>query len=176
MAWETEATKSSFDTNSALNTMMEGRQRGDVSGNYSLNTGGYQQGTLREVWLGGQQVTTGYDMIGINGNQVESMRESIRAYVSNIQSVVESTLSTSSSEAYKAFRGEDAITAVNQYIDKVKLYCQNVTSTLLAFSDKLADVGNAWKTAQANIAGTVNSSTAGFSEGTAYQESVTYNR
>lgn len=195
-SWETQATASGFDANAARNSIMEGRQRGNESQNFGLglNTGGFEQSShttvsegtgdylLRGFTFGlydGREyntTTSGYDIVGINGNQVEPMRQSIRDYVSEVQGLIDTTLSTSADQARNAFRGEEAIAAVNAYIDKIKDYCKNITSTLLAFSDKLADVGNAWKAAQENIAGNVNSSTGTFSEGTAYTESVQYNR
>ena len=191
-SWETQATASGFDANAARNSIMEGRQRGNESQNFGLglNTGGFEQTSSTHHhdvginwfgvdWGGNDYTTTttsGYDIVGINGNQVEPMRQSIRDYVSEVQGLIDTTLSTSADQARNAFRGEEAIAAVNAYIDKIKDYCKNITSTLLAFSDKLADVGNAWRAAQENIAGNVNSSTGTFSEGTAYTESVQYNR
>lgn len=187
--WETAATKSSFEAREPLKTNFSGRQRGEVSGDLYLHTGGFEEDTTTHVeqngwnlfgvdWFNNDTVTTttsGYDLIGIKGSEVETMRGSIRSYVKGIDTVLEQTLEASAEEAYKAFRGTEAIAAVNTYIAKVKEYCLNVTSALLAFSDKIADVGNAWISAQSNIAGTVDAATAGFDAGTKYvDDQVTY--
>ena len=102
------------------------------------------------------------------------MRNAIREYVTRVQNTVDQTLNTNDAELNKAVRGSEVKNAVNEYIDKVKLYCQNVTSGLLVFSDKLADVGNAWITATENMASNVKSTTSSFSEGSAYVDDQQY--
>lgn len=117
---------------------------------------------------------SGYNIIGINGNEVPRMREAIEEYVQNIQTYLEEAIVATEDQIAKAFRGGEAEAAVKQYLEKVKAYVHNVVSTLNAFSDKLADVGNAWVKAQSNIASNVNTSTGSFSEGNTYSTTVQY--
>lgn len=175
--WTTQSTISSFNPEEARINLVDGRARGETSGTtVGLNTGGFQQTTADHTSIDpSAYAVTGYDIVGINGGQIENMRQTIREYVQRVQTKVDTTLNSSLEQARNAFRGEDAIAAVNSYIDKIKSYCMNMTSSLLGFSDKLADAGNAWITAQANIASNVTASTGAFSEGTAYTETVQYN-
>ena len=173
--WNTEATKSNFETTNTLRNYQEGRNRYEsthskIFGNSGeLNFGGYGQNIhFNNV------IATGYDIVGIKGSEVENMRNAIRDYVSNVQKEMDTKLSTSLEEARKAFRGDDVLSELNKYIDKVKLYCQNVISGLLVFSDKLADVGNAWQKAQQSMGGDISATTGAFSEGTAYSDDVQY--
>ena len=197
--WNVGATKSSLDTSTALEQMKDGRNRKDLLGgtlyDRGANLGGYGEKTKTEhngwgsvidgspwgrmfgtdyskQW--GETYTTGYDIVGIKGSMVESMRESIREYVARVQNTMTTALEPTYTEAKKAIRGDDAINEVNKYIEKVRTYCENVISSLLVFSDKLADVGNAWNTAQQNMGATISASTGAFSEGTAYSEQVQY--
>ena len=117
---------------------------------------------------------SGYNIIGINGNEVPRMREAIEEYVQNIQTYLEEAIIATEEQIAKAFRGGEAEAAVKQYLEKVKAYIHNVVSTLNAFSDKLADVGNAWVKAQSNIASNVNTSTGSFSEGNTYSTTIQY--
>ncbi len=178
-SWNTETTVSQHDSNTALNTQIGGRNR-DTFETSGLNFGGYEYSEAKELWndwLGSSfgTMNAGYDMVGIAGPEVENMREAIRAYVSNVQNVLKKVIEDSSNGINAAFRGSQAQEAVISYLEKVRLYINNLTSDLLSFSDKLADVGNAWKKAQEAIAGNINTSTGSFSEGTAYTENVTYN-
>lgn len=194
--WNVEATKSSLDTSAALSGLQEGRNRtndsflSQVGDALTLNSYTQKEHTAHnpigsyvdmltfgltdysKEW--GASWTTGYDIVGIKGSMVGPMRESIRSYVARVQRTLEDALGTNSEEVRKAIRGEDAIAEVNKYIDKVKIYCENVISALLVFSDKLADVGNAWNAAQQKAASTVSATTGAFSEGTMYTENIQY--
>lgn len=190
-SWETQATTSSFDAQSALDTHMGARNR-DTSKTSGLNFGGYNQGyshsTLGTIGqavggpvggylgdlIGGGPKISGYDMVGIVGSKVESMRDSIRQYVDKVQEKVSQAIEDAEDGMNDAFRGNEAQSAVKEYLEKVKLYINNLITQLISFSDKLADVGNAWQKAQEEIGGNVKTATGSFSEGTAYSESVTY--
>lgn len=191
--WETEATQSGFDATSSMRNMMQGRERTNDSGS---SFGGFEQtyegiGTdLRLDALGqheesawkwykpistiGDTKTVGYDIVGIKATEVPKMREAINDYVNNIITYLEGAIDTSKAQAKTAFRGSEAEEAVKAYLDKVKDYVNNLVSQLLAFSDKLADIGNAWIQAQSNIASNVQASTASFGEGSRYTETVQY--
>lgn len=189
--WETEATQSGFDASSSMSNMIGGRGRtadfskysGFETAGESLYNGGVMQGVgEHEVsdadWYNplswGDTKTVGYDIVGIKATEVPKMREAINDYVNNITSYLDGAIDTSKAQARTAFRGSEAEEAVKAYLDKVKDYVNNLVSQLLAFSDKLADIGNAWIDAQQKIASSVNASKGAFSEGTKYTETVQY--
>lgn len=192
--WRVSAQESSLDTTTSLNTLATGRNRtGGYSEGMNLGIFGEQKsykdrlnsitGEVRYSYSGGYNSRydydkdngiAGYDIVGIKGSQVEQMRESIRAYVDRVQRTMEDALNQNANETKKAIRGEDAIAAVNEYVAKVKTYCQNIISSMLIFSDKLADVGNAWNKAQQTMASDVKVTTGSFSEGKTYSENVQY--
>ena len=169
--WNTETTKASFDVTESFRTMESNRGLGDVNtgGNFTLDTGGneFDKGGLFSS-------ASGYDLVGIKASKVDAMRESIREYVKEVDNVLEGTLEPSMDKARYAFRGSDALDAVNAYILKVKEHCKNITSTLLAFSDLLAQVGNAWDAHQLNIANTVNESSSSLDNSKAYVDDMTF--
>jgi len=183
MDWNTETTKSSFETDTVLSNYQQGRGRTDAGGSYDGYTlhsnlsASTDPGALisNAVKVFSGNAVAGYNLVGIKATEVENMRESIRQYVANVQKVMDQALSTNAEELNKAVRGGEVEKAVNEYVDKVKAYCQNVISGLLVFSDKLADVGNAWVAATQNMAGDVRSTTGAFAEGSQYTESVQYN-
>lgn len=189
-SWETEATQSGFDATSQMSGMISGRGRTvDFSNNSTFESLG-ESYTSSHVMDGlGQQEqtqwwdplnifdsseTVGYDIVGIKATEVPKMREAINDYVNKITSYLGEAIDTSKSQAKTAFRGSEAEEAVKAYLDKVKDYINNLVSHLLAFSDKLADIGNAWIDAQQNIASNVNASKGAFSEGSKYTETVQY--
>lgn len=178
-SWETATTSSTHDAQAALNTHTGNRNR-DTSSTGGLNFGGYDsRAVYGSTYMRGRNemsdlVHGGYDMVGIVGTQVEPMRESIRTYVNDVQTVLADAIANAETGMNDAFRGVDAQAAVKEYLAKVKLYVNNLVTQLLSFSDKLADVGNAWQKAQENIGATVKTSTGSFSEGTAYVDNVTY--
>ena len=62
--------------------------------------------------------------------------------------------------------------ALRSYLNTVKTYCINLTSNLLAFSDKLADVRDAWTQGSQSMASGINSSNSSVSSaaGSRYTE------
>ena len=177
--WETKSTASSFDANEQIKNMMSGRQRtNDYKAFESIAEVGafaesMEDNGAPDFWSfvkGSRE----YSIVGIDGTQVETMRASIEEYVSSVQSYLEEAIVTTEDEIANALRGGEAEAAVKAYLDKVKAYITNLVSTLNAFGDKLADVGNAWVQAQSNIGSNVNTSTGAFSEGSAYTSQVQY--
>lgn len=200
-SWDTGVTASTFDAGSKVQSQAEGRNR-DTFNPYKAGTGfntlavsdreysagmtdnfGFDsQGDFYgqytdsgDFFNGFESNTTGYNIIGIDGNQVGNMISAVNNYVENVQSYLENAVSATRAEIATAFRGGEAEKAVDEYLEKVKKYVHNLVSTLNAFGDKLADVGNAWVAAQSNIASNVNSSTGDFSEGNAYSPEIQYN-
>jgi len=181
--WRTAVQSSNLSTTDTLRGYQEGRNRQD--GNFvqqlgsfvsdARTIGGYKESGLNlNIGPLSLDFRTGYNLVGIKATEVENMRNAIRDYVARVQAKVNETLESNDAKLREAVRGAKVIEEVNAYIDKVKLYCQNVTSGLLVFSDKLADVGNAWITATENMASTVSSTTGAFSEGSRYTDNVQY--
>lgn len=190
-SWETEATQSGFDANSSMSNMIGGRGRtvdfsshsgveslGEVisTGDTLSGVGEHEVSDAKwwNIFTWGDTKTVGYDIVGIKATEVPKMREAINDYVNNVATYLDSAIDTSKAQAKTAFRGSEAEEAVKAYLDKVKDYVNNLVSQLLAFSDKLADIGNAWIDAQQKIASNVNASKGAFSEGTKYTETVQY--
>ena len=190
-SWETETTQSGFDANSSMSNMIGGRGRTVDFSSHSgvehfgeaMSTGDIMSGVGEHKvsdadWYNpfswGDTKTVGYDIVGIKATEVPKMREAINDYVNNVTTYLDSAIDTSKAQAKTAFRGSEAEEAVKAYLDKVKDYVNNLVSQLLAFSDKLADIGNAWIDAQQKIASSVNASKGAFSEGTKYTETVQY--
>ena len=119
-------------------------------------------------FLGFGGITTGYDIVGINGNGIPAIRDAITAYVEAVQTYLDNALRNAQEHVSVGFRGGEAEKAVVAYLDKVREYIYNLISGLLAFNDKLNDVGNAWVQAQQNIGSNINTSTGAFSAGSAY--------
>lgn len=171
MAWEADIKTSDFDVNAAFDSNKSGRGNRENTIGSSLGSMGRRavSGILNRGSLG-LFGSTDYDIVGINADKVEPVREAIRTYVRDIEKELEKF--ETEVDPKIAFRGEDAIAAVQAYLTKVKTYCINVSSDLLAFSDKLKDVENAWNAAQQSIGSGVEASNNGFSEGTHYTETI----
>lgn len=112
--------------------------------------------------------TWGYNVVGINVNQIDSMREAIKTYVSEIEQYLDGI--DPKVTADNAFKSEAVQDAVERYITKVKEYCINLTTQLLAFSDKLVDIQKAYKQSMTNLAGDIDAQNSAFSEGRRYQQ------
>ena len=186
--WNWAATKSEFDAAGAFNKAQTDRARVDYDASYTStqadDLGGYKYRETQirytpyssiNVGRPGSTESSGYDIIGIKAGKIENMRTEIQNYVNRVQNKLNDCLETNDKELSKAIRGSALESAVNAYINKVKLYCQNVTSDLLAFSDKLADVGNQWIAATSKMAGDIGTGTTNYAAGSTYQSSVKYN-
>lgn len=158
--WNTEATTSTFDagkfTTEALSSRT-GRETGASS--ISGRSAGF-------FGIG----ASGYDIVGIDANKVDSMRESIRTYVKNIETYLDGV--DPLADANGAFRGEEVQTAVRKYIDTCKEYCKNLSSNLLAFSDQIGDVKNQWQAAMGKIAGTIDTGSQSYGSTDHYTETI----
>lgn len=110
-----------------------------------------------------------YSVVGIDASQVDTMRSAIRDYITAIQTHLDGI--DPLTNANNAYKSEEVQQAVQEYVQKVKDYCKNLTSQLLAFSDKLGDVKKAWDTATAEMASTVSGAGGAFDAASAYTES-----
>lgn len=101
--------------------------------------------TTNTVWK------SSYSVVGINAAKVPEMRDAIRQYVNNIISSIEAVDPLSGAD--QAFRSEEVQASIKSYITAINQACANYVSGLLAFSDKLEDVYEAY---QANISRVAN--------------------
>ena len=163
MAWNTTSKTSEFSAGNLISSQMEGR------GNRDYN--GVGLGDVFSSIASSSQ----YSIVGIKASEVEPMREEIRAYVDNIYSHLEDAIVKAHTSMDKAFRGAELQDAVKTYLNKVKDYCDNLVSHLLTFSDKLADVSNAWQDAQRQMGSSVNDATGSFSAGSKYVDNMATN-
>lgn len=166
MAWTNASSSSTFNASSASASIMEGRGARDLTAGSGLFDG-------ISMAFGGSASRSDYSIIGIKASQVEPMRAAIRTYVANIQSYLEDAIMNAEANMDTAFRGSALQDEVKTYLKKVKDYCNNLTSTLLAFSDKLADVSNAWLAATQAMSSNVSDATGAFSAGSAYKDNMT---
>ena len=137
MAWEATTQASEFDASQASETRM-----GERSATRDLGSGGGIFGFFSGL---GQD-----SVVGINANKIPEMRDAIRNEVNNIQSYLDGIETTASSAS--AFKSEEITNSVRNYLDKVKAYAQALVSDLLAFSDKLQEVYDAWLLSSQNFA------------------------
>lgn len=179
--WETTATSSTFNTNEIIKNQMSGRQRtNDFGGLSTFESSGEisafedATSTAPDLWNWVSKIKE-YSVVGIDGNQIETMRAAITAYVEDVQKYLENAIVATEDKIHGGLRGGEAEAAVKSYLDKVKEYVYNLVSTLNTFSDKLADVGNAWVIAQSQMGSSINTSTGAFSSGSAYVADKQYN-
>ena len=92
----------------------------------------------------------GFSIVGIDANRVPEMREQIRNSVNAIQTHLDGIEAQTNSS--NAFRSEEVKQAVENYVNSVKDYCKALISDLLAFSDKLQEVREAWERSTQNFA------------------------
>lgn len=164
--WVTETTVSSFDQNSAINSAMTNRQGVRETGAGNEGNNGATSGFLGII--GGSK---GLSLVGLSAARIEIVRATIREQVSQIETQLNNM--NSEAETTGAFKSHDGHVedAVRQAVDNVKQYVINLTSGLLAFSDKLADVKKTWEAQTETMAGNINTATGASDAGTRYTES-----
>lgn len=154
--WEATTQTSSFDAQLAARTAMDNR----TSTRSASNAGG--GGFWSGLFGGG-----GFSIVGIDANRVPEMREQIRSSIQSIQAHLDGIESQTNSA--NAFRSEDIKAAVEKYVDSVKEYSKALISDLLAFSDKLQEVREAWEQSTQNFASdSINSSVTGMADATTF--------
>lgn len=84
----------------------------------------------------------GVTVVGIDATKTPQMMTAINDYVMKVKKHLDGINPNAS--ANKAFKGEELQKAVENYINRVKSYCFNLTSQLRAFSDKIADIQAAY--------------------------------
>lgn len=197
-SWESDVAQSNYDANSVISSMEKNRNRdsvnefsifnhdtykpftSDKNGDKPGSIGGYQGPVLGStgepfVGPGGLMEGHGYNVVGINGNEIVNMCGAIEEYVNGVRGKLDDALVATEETLQQGFKGSEAESAVKAYLDKVKEYVNNLTSSLNSFQSKLNDIGNAWVKAQASFGTNVNSSAGAFSAGTEYTQQVQYN-
>lgn len=153
--WRQEAQKLNWDVNQNL------KSYGDKAGNFWESLVG---GASAQV----QGLLNGSTVVGINVNEIPNMRQAIRDYVTEIENHLEQV--KINADTTQAFKGEYAV-AIREYVAAISEACKCVTSNLLAFSDKLVDVQEAYQaqdeTMKSTIAGSASDVESSFSR---YQE------
>lgn len=153
--WVNEAQQSSFEAQTYATSAISNRSASRESS--VQNTRGFFGGLFDQ-----------YSVVGLNANKVPAMREAIRNYVNNINAHLEAI--DPKADANSAFKSEEVQEAVKNYVTKVKEYCQNLISDLLAFSDKLADVQAAWEAFSGSASSNINAASGGLDAGAKYTE------
>ena len=92
----------------------------------------------------GRTERSDYDIVGINANKVPAMRDAVRNYVKGIQNELDKMIDNTVTSRNKALQNDTVRQSVQMYLEQVKEYAKNLTSYMLTFSDKLADVESAW--------------------------------
>lgn len=134
---------------------------------------GYRNGNLGVYIRGTGTQISNESVVGINVAYVDQMRDAIRNYVEKIKTHLEGIEPLA--DANNAFKNDEMQRAVQNYIGIVQDYCVNLTSQLLAFSDKLGDVKNAYKSTMESLAEQIDNNTGSFatnSNGRQYQETI----
>ena len=164
--WVTETTASSFDQNSAINSAMTNRQGVRETGAGNTGNNGAKAGFFG---IGGSE---GLSLVGLSATKIDTVRQTIRDQVSQIEAQLNNM--DSAAETKGAFVSHDGSveTSVKAAVDNVKQYVINLTSGLLAFSDKLADVKNTWQNQTTTMKTNIDTATGQSDAGTKYTESV----
>lgn len=167
--WGSTTQNSSFDAQTVAQSTMDARSASrtgaDINSGYGATSGGLFGIGARA----GQsaQSLSGYSIVGIDANKIPEMRAQIRDSVQALQAHLDGIEAETNST--NAFRSEEIKSAVEQYVLSVKEYSKALISDLLAFSDKLQDVKNAWEQSTSSFAtDSVNPATSAMNDATSY--------
>ena len=167
--WDATTSNSTFDANIAAQTAMDARSASRSGAAINSSFGATKGGIFGIGAKAGQtaQSMGGYSIVGIDANRIPEMRDQIRNSVQAIQSHLDGIEAETNSS--NAFRSDDIKNAVQQYVLSVKEYSKALISDLLAFSDKLQDVRNAWEQSTASYASeSIGASTTGMKDSATY--------
>lgn len=102
-----------------------------------------------------QGVLNGSTVVGMNVNEIPNMRNAIKYYVEQLEKHLEQV--RIGADTTQAFKGEYA-TAIKEYVSAICEACGCVISNLLAFSDKLLAVQEAYQVRDAELKSAIGSS------------------
>lgn len=165
--WGSTTQSSDFDAvtyaTAAMDARSQTRSGANVNSSYgSKNFLGFNYGGTTA------QSSSGYSIVGIDANKVGDMRNQIKESVTNIQNYLDG-IQPEGVMTNNAFKSEEIVAAVKDYIDTVKEYSKALISDLIAFSDKLQDVQDAWQTSTQNYASdSITAAKASMSDATTY--------
>lgn len=103
---------------------------------------------------GGASASSDVSVVGINVYEIPNMKSAIKTYVEGVQEHLSSI--NTSVDTGMAMKGTGVEEAVFLYIESVSNYCQSLVSQLLAFSDKLSLIQEAWEESDINMASKIN--------------------
>ena len=150
-SWASTTEASGFDAeqyaHGAIDSRSASRSGSSIGNSYGTTTTNPSWdvfGLFPQTTSGGNsaQSISGYSVVGINAAKVPEMRTAIREAVSRLQTHIDGIDEYTNSTM--AFKSDEIKTAVENYVLTVKEYCKALISDLLAFSDKLETVHQAW--------------------------------
>ena len=97
-------------------------------------------------------IQNGSPFVGMNYDQIPNVRQSIRDYVTAIQTAADEL--NTSAEVNQGVRGE-IVDATKQYVQAVKDVCDAYASQLLAYSDKMQEYYENYAAADTEVSGNV---------------------
>lgn len=119
---------------------------------------------------GGNEFSGGELVIGLNAKEIPNIKQAITSMCDSITAELNKIQSDTDSEV--AFKGESIKVALQTYITNVTEYCNNLTSTMKAFNDKLTDVRNQWEAATSSMGEKISGNAGQFATGTQYTETL----
>lgn len=155
MTWKTDVQKVIFDASQGAKSL-------------SSNLSNYFESLVNSAGTAVGSLLRGSSVIGINANEIPNMRNAIREYVTALETHLEKVKTDADTSG--AFRGEYA-DAVKIYVAAIAEACKCVTSQLLAFSDQLKEVSDAYAASDQALSQRIKDTAASTSEQfTRYQE------
>lgn len=141
--WRQEAQKVTWNVNQGINAATD-----KASGMFDSLVSGVRAQM--------QGVLNGTTVVGINVNEIPNMRNAIREYVTRLDEHLNSV--RTNADTTQAFKGDYAI-AIQEYVSAICEACKCVTSQLLAFSDQLVKVQEAYQNRDVELKSAIGSST-----------------
>lgn len=90
------------------------------------------------------------DVIGINADQIPTMKQAIQDYVTHIDNALDEVVNTSNPA--EAFADSEMQAACTEFLQAVVDVCKNYTSNLLKFYDTLTEIQTQYVENQATMA------------------------
>ena len=154
MNFNVETQASTFDVNKAYNKMYNDR----VSSRDENRTTAPSRGFF------------GDDVIGLNATKIPEMKSAITDMCNAIGAKLGEM--ETDIDSFNAYKGEGIDAELKSYLGKVAAYCNNLTSTLKAFYDKLTDVETQWKNVTPAMGEKIGRTGGSFATGTQYTEEL----
>ena len=151
MNFNVDVTKSTFDQSAEFNKMRTDRenQRGTDTVDANLKAS---------------------SVIGLNVKEIGNIKQAITTMCDNITRKINEMETEANSEI--AYKGAEIQEALKNYITNVAAYCNNLTSNLRAFNDKLSDVEKAWNMATRHMSESISGNAGNFATGQQYTEKL----